>query len=959
MSLMAEKIGASGESFKWWICWAKVLLGIPMALSAVEWQIVPAEGRWTKMPPQDIESVYFNRVETPIPRIWNGERAALAYSYVETAPGSVAVDWHAARIACAGLSDLKADPRNWGVTGADTKPALAFPEVYGVTRDLRPVKGDLSAHDDLLPFVAVIGGNSEDGYCGYLVGFDTDVRVRFRRCCDRVELAAVQGNARQFALKCDGTHIAAFTRAMARPALASLVVQLAADYRTGMHPDLLLAVLCEYVSDDKKWNVPATDWGGYLKKRFAVRAALLTDPRLQSAFENGVFFYTRRNPAWNHCILQYAGWRQRPGGDLLVLEEPGRSMRTRSLTEGKFPRGAFVEPRLSYDAKKVVFSFVATEDPLSPRCVRRNDLEGDHHYNHIWEMNVDGSGLRQLTSGTFDDMMPCYLPDGGIAFMSTRRRSMSRCFWWGYGDRWQSHTLFRMNGDGSCIQQLSCNDVCEWHPAVDNDGRIVFSRWDYIDRNAVTHQNLWAMRPDGTAPMSPWGNETAEPHCTFQLAAVPGSRKIAAIASAHHAITGGPLILIDPEVDDKSEAAVTHVTPGRYPECQALVTDWYNSPYPLGEDLFLIAYSREPLPFEPMRPGADHSLGLYVLDAQGHRELLYRNGLTGAAAPQPLVARPAPPVIASRIDKTLAEKGLGEVFVADVYKGLTNAAPRSLKTIRVVQVFPKTTLSVNYPAIGGGGEENARAVLGTARVEEDGSARFFIPAMKAVYFQVLDKDGMAWRTMRSSTSVMPGERMSCVGCHESKREASEAERRIAQALKRPAQTLDPTPESGRPWGYVENVQPIFDRKCVSCHGGEQPAAGISLERAIDLKTEPDYWRPQAKHAEFVKSFTSLCWTRDAKGRLVRRRAKDGREMIACFKARDNIQTTPEGPGVNALGSGLIAHLRAGKHAARVTPEELRMIATWIDLNATFYGCYEEPNLSKQLKGEPIPPPDNF
>ena len=153
---------------------------------------------------------------------------------------------------------------------------------------------------------------------------------------------------------------------------------------------------------------------------------------------------------------------------------------------------------------------------------------------------MDGTGLRQLTRGRYDDLMPCYLPDGGIAFVSTRRRSYSRCFGPNFSHRWHSYTLHRMDADGSGLRILSLNDVSEWFPAVSNAGEILFARWDYIDRDAVTHQNLWSVRPDGCNPMAVWGNATPKPHCTFQAKAIPGSRKIAFIASAHHAVTGGP-----------------------------------------------------------------------------------------------------------------------------------------------------------------------------------------------------------------------------------------------------------------------------------------------------------------------------------------------------------------------------------------------------------------------------------
>ncbi|MCR4411501.1 MAG: hypothetical protein NUV77_03635, partial [Thermoguttaceae bacterium] len=163
-----------------------------------------------------------------------------------------------------------------------------------------------------------------------------------------------------------------------------------------------------------------------------------------------------------------------------------------------------LEPRLSYDARRVVFSFVrVTSESRDPNRLA-NDV--DDGFYHIYEVGIDGSNLRQLTEGPYDDLMPTYLPDGGIAFSSTRRRGYARCFGGQFSPRWHVYTLHRMEADGSNLRTLSFHDTNEWFPAVSNSGMIVYSRWDYIDRDAVTHQNLWATRPDGTNPFALWGN---------------------------------------------------------------------------------------------------------------------------------------------------------------------------------------------------------------------------------------------------------------------------------------------------------------------------------------------------------------------------------------------------------------------------------------------------------------------
>ncbi len=932
------------------------------------------DARWEYLPPRDVDSKAAT-LDSPIPRRWSGQKAALAFSKILRTADRVTLSWEdAAPVRQA--PKLKGDPRSLWKGRSPDKPPVTEPRLYAMGKDGRLFRDALPAANELMPFVVVVDGNPEDGYGGYVLAAKGGGEGwSFEKSGDTLSVAGVEVAAIRF----DGTWLAGLqTVARARPDLF--------PQTGGMSPDLWVTVVSEWVQDDRRWNCAPEGWDEYLRRRFAARESLLADPRLKETLAKGILFNTRRPPTWNHCVAQYFGWRQRPGGSLLVLEEPGRSLKTRDLIAGRMPRGSYLEPRLSYDVSHVLFAFVETEGALDPYSMKVNEEGTDDHYYHLWTVGIDGTGLRQLTRGVYEDFMPEFLPDGDIAFMSSRRRSQSRCFWYGYSNRWQAYTMFRMKPDGSDIRQLSWNDVAEWFPTMANNGELLFARWDYIDRDAVRHQNLWSMRPDGTNPKAVWGNETPKPHCTFQPRAIPGSRKIACIASAHHACTGGPLLLIDPSVDENSEAAVTHVTPGHYPEndmkrpaeddSPEAHNDWYNSPHPYGEDLFLVCWSRAPLQYEPSRPAPSDSLGLYVLAADGRREVLWRDGCLSACSPQPLVPRPVPPKLESQLDPALAARSEGEVFISNVYRGLTNAAPGSLGEVRVVQIFPRTAPDQYLPNMGRGGHENARAVLGTVPLEEDGSVRFIVPAGKPILFQVLDREGFAWRTMRSTTSLMPGERVSCVGCHESKREVSYGS--VPGAMRRQARSLSPTPESGRPWGFVENVQPILDAKCVRCHGDANPPKGVSLTRTPDPRfgREPHVVEVGALQysAPFTKSYATLCFTDEPTGyrpgakylekgflmwkvRMGRDRQGRPAPMVPCWVEYNQVQTTPEGPGVNALGSGLMGKLSRGKHGKMLTASEMRTFATWLDLNATFYGCYEEPCLTRQLNGEPVPMPE--
>ncbi len=641
-------------------------------------------------------------------------------------------------------------------------------------------------------------------------------------------------------------------------------------------------------------------------------------------------------------VAQYFGWCQQPGGGLFVLSDAGYSLRTHELVGGQLPEGSYLEPRLSYDGKRVVFSFVACpQQPFDCASLPVNERGPESGYFHIYEVHTDGTGLRQLTRGKYDDLMPTYLPDGGIAFCSTRRRSYSRCFHVKFSDRWHSYTLFRMNGDGQTLSPLSCNDVNEWFPAVSNDGRLLFARWDYIDRDAVTHQNLWTMRPDGTNPSAVWGNAASKPHCTFQAKPVPNSPKIVFIASAHHAITAGPVCLLDPSVDNNSLEAVTRLTPGPFPDAESSnIPDYYESPWPLSEKYFLVAYSPERLRFENPNQeqenlNPDNALGIYLLDQTGNRELIYRDPQISSTTPIPLKAQPPPPVIPSALPEN--PPPIGKMILQDVYQGLGELPRGSIKELRVIQIFPKTTRDANEPRIGFAGEENARAILGTVPVEPDGSACFWAPAHKPLLFQALDENGFAYQTMRSITSLQPGETVSCLGCHENRMRSVPAQRVLA--LERRSSEIRPGEFEGEPFSFMRVVQPVLDKHCLPCHGGEKSEKGLDLSATVRQGFTRSYWALCGQPGDFVFDKTNPI--------------NAAAQWVPRFGQRNQVQVTPPGGLYGARGSRLIKLLRDGHEGVKLQAGELRRLAAWIDCNAIFYGTYDPTDQARQLAGKAI------
>jgi len=665
----------------------------------------------------------------------------------------------------------------------------------------------------------------------------------------------------------------------------------------------------------------------YRRVRWLKRRIALANPLMRF----GKLLFCKRVPtSYSHLVMQYFGWRARAGGGLFVLERPGVSLQCRDLTAGRLDDGCVLEPCLSYDARRVVFSYVECRG----KSYRPGEVaNGGGGYYHIWQVNADpsaalgtgGSGLRQLTDGPYDDLMPAYLPDGGIVFSSTRRRGYARCFGGQFSRRWHVYTLHRMDADGGNVRMLSCHDTNEWFPSVMHDGRILYARWDYVDRDAVTHQNLWSMRPDGANPATVWGNATASPHCSFQAKAIPRSGKFVFTASAHHSITAGSIALADPSVHYDGHDAITRITPEvPFPEAESRnIREYYAAPWPLSETYFLVAYSPVPLRWEP-RANPPNALGIYLLDRFGNRELIYRDPRIGCTNPIPLAPRPAPPVLPSALRANAPPTG--EMLLIDVYQGLGETPRGRIKELRILQVFPKTTPRANEPRIGVAGEENGRAILGCVPVEPDGSARFTLPARTPVLFQALDADGFAYQTMRSLTYVQPGERISCVGCHESRMTAPAPVEVMAR--RRPASTITRGPRDGRPFSYAETVQPVLDRHCIQCHSGKAPKAGLDLTGS-----------PQGA---WTRSYVSL--TRDAR-------------RIPRYAARNRIQLSPVGGARGALGSGLIRMLRKGHNKVRLSPEDMRRLAAWIDCNAIFYGSPDPAHHARQRRGEPVPMPE--
>ena len=577
------------------------------------------------------------------------------------------------------------------------------------------------------------------------------------------------------------------------------------------------------------------------------------------------------------------------------------------------PEGIARDPEVSFDGKRIVFS------------MRRN-RQDDYH---VYEVGADGSGLKQLTRGSgVTDIDPIYLADGRILCTSTREPKYCMC------NRHIMGNLYTMAADGTGIEQIGHSTLHEGHASLLPDGRVIYDRWEYVDRNFGNAQGLWTCNPDGTNHVIYYGNNTPSPGAKIEARAIPGDETVICTFSSCHDRPWGALAILDrrlgtegrpPVVRTWPASAIELVNRGGYDTFKQVLPK-YQDPCPLSEKYFLCS----------RMIGAGERMGIYLLDVFGNEILLHVEG-AGCFDPMPLAARPAPPAIPSRVDRAQSE---GTFYVSNVYEGTgMDKLPRgTIRQLRVV-VSPEKRFWTGPGWDGGTGQQapgmawndfNNKRILGTVPVERDGSAYFAVPADTFVYFQALDERGMMVQSMRSGTIVRPGERAGCVGCHESRQKGA-SYNSSSMAMRRAPSRLEPWHGASRNFSYMAEVQPVFDRHCVGCHDYGREA-GKRLNLAGDL------------NACFNTSYVEL-------------RSKN---LVRVIGAGPPEVQTPLSWGSHA--SRLVEVLVQGHgkpeidRRVKLDAESLDRIVTWIDLNAPYYPEYAGGAYRANLYGRcPIDP----
>jgi hypothetical protein len=471
-----------------------------------------------------------------------------------------------------------------------------------------------------------------------------------------------------------------------------------------------------------------------------------------------------------------------------------------------------------------------------------------------------------------------------------------------------------MEGDGANIHQIDRNNLFDNQASLMDDGRILYARWEYVDRNFGDAHGLWTTTPDGASHSIYWGNNTAVPGAAYTPRQIPGTEQVVCIFGPHHDHLWGAMAVLDRRLGVDGRAGVVRTWPataaslvrgGGGFDCDNPLDAKlkYADPYPLSDKYFLCS----------RMTGRGQEMGIFLVDVFGNEILLHVEG-RGCYDPMPLKPRTRPPQIPARRDFASAE---GTFYVQDVYQGThMQGVPRgAVKSLRVVEAPEKRTWSpgkwfgqgYTAPGMNWHGLENKR-ILGTVPVEADGSAYFAVPAERFVYFQLLDADGRMIQSMRSGAMVQPGERTGCIGCHDD-RLASPSTAPIPQlALGRPPSRLGGWQGEPRLFGFTSEVQPVFNRHCLDCHD-------FGKEGAKKLVLAPD------RDFTFNAAYIEL-WR------------------------KGYVHGIGAGPaGIQAAyswgshTSKLVQVLRAGHQDVKLSPEEMDRIVTWVDLNGPYYATY--------------------
>ena len=603
------------------------------------------------------------------------------------------------------------------------------------------------------------------------------------------------------------------------------------------------------------------------------------------------------------------------GGSSLCLLEIGDDYAIKETVLLHEKDGVFRDPDVSYDGKRVLFSM-------------KKSARGDDY--HLYEMDVETRKVRQLTSGLgFADYEGIYLPDGNIMCSSTRCVQNVDCW------HVSVSNMYLMNKDGKQMRRVGFDQVHSNYPQVHPEtGLVTYTRWEYNDRGQIYPQPLFRMYPNGTQQTEFYGNNSYFPTTILHARGIPGTGKVLAVLSGHHTHQRGKLAIIDPSNGRQETSGVTLVAPVKKLEGIIKIDrygqsgDQWQYPYPLDENNYLVTF----------RPQGQQRFGVYFMNSRGERVLLASDPTISCNQPVPLAPRPAPPRPSYPTDW---RKKTGVYTIQDIYhgQGLKGIARGTVKKVRVVKLdFMATDIGRKQgpSAISDLAAWDVKIVLGESPVYEDGSAAFEVPARTPMYFQAIDAKGHVVQTMRSWSTLMPGETFGCIGCHEDKDDAV-PNKAITMALKEGVKPLEPFYDiTGKGFSFPKMIQPILNAKCVKCHqGGES--------RLPDLRATP-VWDQEAR--KFWNQSYHVLISTDRP----RPQANDANQRLGVIAEKSRylnwigrwsvpVMIPPYSHGSSR--SPLVALLEKGHENVKMTREEMDKISCWIDLALPHSGKWTE------------------
>ncbi|MBT7066732.1 MAG: SUMF1/EgtB/PvdO family nonheme iron enzyme [Verrucomicrobia bacterium] len=571
---------------------------------------------------------------------------------------------------------------------------------------------------------------------------------------------------------------------------------------------------------------------------------------------------------------------------------------------------------LEYDAGKVLFSGI----DRGGWCVKEIEIDpatGAMKAGSLRQVSPDmGRDIDNYDAG--------YLPDGRIIFNSSSAYAGVPCV----GGKDYVANLHIMNADGTGVRRLCFEQDNDWNPVVMGNGRVMFLRWEYTDSAHYFSRVLMTMNPDGTDQKSFYGSNSYWPNALFYPRPIPGDdAKFVGIVGSHHGSKReGPLVLFDVSKGRHEADGAVQLIGERGYEVEPLVLDRladhypnhvrHLTPWPLSEKYFITS----------AKQGRGWVIAL--VDVFDNRVVLKEEKGWCLIEPVPLKPRKRPALMHDRVRPDQKEATL---WISDVHfgPGLRGVPKGTAKAMRVYKYEYAPRNEGGHYAMGMESGWDARTILGTVPLEEDGSVVFKVPANTPISLQPLDKDGKALAIMRSWLVGMPGEVASCVGCHESAGTAPPV--RMTAASRKAPVPLTPWQGPPRGFSYTREVQPVIDTYCIGCHSadGQKKPEVVKLVKASRLRVGTGANTGKRFSEVGIPYLSHPSRAHTALHPFVRRNGPEG----------DYHLLTPL--EFHADTSELIQMLQKGHHNVQLDAEAWDRLYTWIDLNAVFFGTWSE------------------